>query len=164
MKIQVSTALASLAEQFLLYSPSQIFPFSRSKMRMPFPGIHKMWCFVDAFAHRSLFDEGFRDCVQTLRGRQGYHVARNSLEGFRPFWHYLVNVEFEFCRRGIKTKNNSIVFLCVLGSITRNVIVHVRVPCLVSTHVLIRQTHTNNIHSTDTSHFHSNCCCVLDGS
>ena len=27
-----------------------------------------------------------------------------------------------------------------------------------------RQTHTNNIHSTDTSHFHSNCDCVFDDS
>ena len=88
---------------------------------------------------------------------------------FGRFEELFSRFEFEFWRREICFKN-PIRFFCVFGVQSHTMRLYMCMCCglfhtcvdQVQTHS--RQTHTNNIHSTDTSHFPSNCGCVLDDS
>ena len=67
--------------------------------------------------------------------------------------------------------NNNSIFLCVWSSFTCGLFSHTCWSDADNRHTVERkdretdvhhrQAHTNNAHSTDTSHFHSNCGCVL---
>ena len=93
---------------------------------------------------------------------------RNLFERFRPFLESFRRFEFEFCRRGNYFKNNSIFVCSGFDHMQCNCTCVCAVACF-HTCVDQMQTHrsqtlTNNMHSTGTSHFHSNCGCVLDDS
>ena len=65
-----------------------------------------------------------------------YHSFGNSFERVRGFWELFSRFEFDFRRCGNNSSLNDSNFLCVRGSNTHNVAVHVPVLWLVCIHTV----------------------------